>query len=560
MATSYDFQCDVLIIGGGLTGGLLARQMKLEMPDLDIIVVEGKTEFDYWIGESTVEAFDIYCDWACKLGQYLDKWYANKQGLRYFFDTPDKTLEVAEMSEFGRRHANHFRASQLDRIRIDTDLVQFNRDVGVRVLLGTRVLGGRKPDELAQHIKIDPKHGHTVETSAGVIHCKWVVDAGGRSAPLARMLNQLVIDERMPVSTYWGRFKGINIIDHLGDDEWRARVNNIYRWGSTCHFMYKGHWFWLIPVSHDILSIGVCWDRAKAPYDLKIKDGEQLEQFFRTYRCADQVLGKKAERLDFLAFSYSAQYSKQRFSRDRWYITGMASCCIDALNSNTSRQFPENNTYVVKCIKADREGNTKKLDAYIKHFNIRMQQVYEGAVTAYSNYEYFGSFDVIVPFFMGNIATYWNSLVPDFLNRFQGIQQMAEAHGTDCNCTVENSQMGFVSNTLGAYRRLTQEMYEYVERTGNYHSNNKGVYQPQDEIEIRPGLTSKMFKRPRDLKAEAEEDRISYEIVFKHQAKRMAELEGRTFDEVAFKNTFVPDLQARQTLTDVVTRCSKKHI
>ncbi len=32
--------CDVLIIGAGMAGACLARQLSLELPDLDVVMVE----------------------------------------------------------------------------------------------------------------------------------------------------------------------------------------------------------------------------------------------------------------------------------------------------------------------------------------------------------------------------------------------------------------------------------------------------------------------------------------------------------------------------------------
>src|SRR5690606_15563804 len=111
MNDQWDYECEALIIGAGMTGSMLARHMHFEMPDLDILQIESKTEFDHTIGESTVEAFEIYARWACKLGPYLEKWYVNKEALRYFFDDEDGTLPIEKMSEFGRCESHALRAS-----------------------------------------------------------------------------------------------------------------------------------------------------------------------------------------------------------------------------------------------------------------------------------------------------------------------------------------------------------------------------------------------------------------------------------------------------------------
>ena len=94
--------CDVLIIGAGMAGGLLARQLTVEQPELKIVLVDKKTDFDWHIGESTVEVFDDYAVRNCKLGPYLASKHIVKHGLRFWFDSPQRDLPMSELSEQGR--------------------------------------------------------------------------------------------------------------------------------------------------------------------------------------------------------------------------------------------------------------------------------------------------------------------------------------------------------------------------------------------------------------------------------------------------------------------------
>lgn len=88
-------ECDVLIIGAGMAGSCLARQLKLRIPELDIVVVDRKTTFDYWVGESTVEVWEDYMTRILDLGPYLERHHLQKNGLRFFFASPEKDLPVA---------------------------------------------------------------------------------------------------------------------------------------------------------------------------------------------------------------------------------------------------------------------------------------------------------------------------------------------------------------------------------------------------------------------------------------------------------------------------------
>src|SRR5690242_13812731 len=124
-------ECDVCIIGAGLTGGTLARQLKLRHPELRIIVIDRKTSFDYWVGESTTETWEDYATRVLKLGQYLSTLHIQKHGLRFFFDSEQKDLSLTEMSEYGRSFYHPFAARQLDRSKFDADLCRMNQEMGI---------------------------------------------------------------------------------------------------------------------------------------------------------------------------------------------------------------------------------------------------------------------------------------------------------------------------------------------------------------------------------------------------------------------------------------------
>ncbi len=182
MEDSFDKSCDVLIIGAGMAGSCLARQLSLEQPELDVIVIDAKTEFDWWVGESTIEVFDDYAIRVLKLGPYLESKHITKHGPRFWFDSEQKDLRLTELSEQGRsRYTTLNRGIQIDRAIFDRDLCEINRKNGVEVLLGVRVQGQERAGG-DPGIEIDGQNGHLVRTSAGTIRCRHLVDAGGRSS------------------------------------------------------------------------------------------------------------------------------------------------------------------------------------------------------------------------------------------------------------------------------------------------------------------------------------------------------------------------------------------
>src|SRR5512140_264158 len=139
MKMMLEREYDAVVMGAGLSGSILARQLKLQFPQFRVAVIDEKTEFDYWVGESTLAIWDDYMRRHLRLARYLESSMMTKHGLRWFFDTPEKDLRVQDMSESGRERLFELAiASQLDRAKFDTDMARLNREIGVDVFLGTR--------------------------------------------------------------------------------------------------------------------------------------------------------------------------------------------------------------------------------------------------------------------------------------------------------------------------------------------------------------------------------------------------------------------------------------
>ena len=93
---------DVVIMGAGIAGGFLARQLKRTRPELEVLVLEASEKMtDFKVGESTVEVAANYMVRRLGLGTYLYQHQLPKNGLRLFFDSPGKDLPLTDC-EIGR--------------------------------------------------------------------------------------------------------------------------------------------------------------------------------------------------------------------------------------------------------------------------------------------------------------------------------------------------------------------------------------------------------------------------------------------------------------------------
>jgi len=230
-------ELDVAILGGGFAGNLLARQLRRSAPDLSVGLFERSHERSYKVGESTVEIASNYLIRRQGLSRYLYEHQLPKNGLRYFFDGPGRDSELEDMSEVGTVNLPFHPAFQIDRARMETDLLDMNRADGVRVQTGVRV-GGIEIGENGDAHSFDASG----DSGTTRYRARWLVDAAGRTGLVARTRNLRQREPIHHVGSVWGRFEGVADADSLGSEDFRSRVRHTHRELSTLHFCYPGYW------------------------------------------------------------------------------------------------------------------------------------------------------------------------------------------------------------------------------------------------------------------------------------------------------------------------------
>lgn len=445
---------DVAVLGGGLAGNLLARQLRRQTPDLSVSVFEPTRDTSRKVGESTVEIASDYLIRRHGLAGYLYDRQLPKNGLRFFFDTEARDAEFTRMSELGSDHLPLFPSFQLDRARFEADLRQMNRDEGVDMRVGEEV----------RSVRIGEPHELTVrgESEERTVHARWVVDCTGRRRLLAGELD-LASPVDHGTSAVWGRFTGVLDLDAIADDPWRKRVRYTSRVLSTNHFCYPGYWIWLIPLGDGVTSVGVVG--LKEHFERGVRTPEGFVAFLERHRALASIL-RGAELLDVGGYTHLAYGTKTFFHRDRYALVGDAAAFVDPFYSPGSDYIAIQNDLVADLVRRDVEG---EMDAELPAlYDAFMQARVEASLLLYKGqYRALGSFELLRAKWNFDLSTYYNLWLDEYLEDRhldpRHVRTLLRRRHTTTEALRE------VGGTLG---RLADDL----SRRGEYHRANLDLY------------------------------------------------------------------------------------
>lgn len=516
--------CDVIIIGASLAGSCLARQLKLKHPELDIVVLEKKTEFGHWVGESTLEVFWDYAARHLDLGPYLDRNYFLKHGLRFFFDSKAKDLPFDRLSEFGRTWIHRVPAHQLDRARFDSDVCAMNVAMGVEVRLG----------EAATDVTIDAMNGHRVQTKAGEYRCRWLVDASGFAAIVSRKLGvHRSQAHRHPVSSYWGRFRHLRELDLQGGMEWRARVNHTSRVLSTNHFMYPGYWIWMIPLDAETISVGVTIHAEMRP-DLQIRNSDDLMRFFQSHAGLNQLVAEETTLLDFHALKALPRCADRAYHEERVFLTGMASSVIEPVLSPGCAHLADSNRMIGDLIATDLLGLDQEFREKALAYSVYTRVWFEAILIQIQGL-YTGLFDVHMAFFEPALYNYFGVILPTSMSERWGYEPGRLPPGAQYEAVLAEALKSIGDGTvLKNLEARARELQEFLVERGIEFENNDGRF---FDSEAPPAVLRHTHTNGQYLSPEAvgKVHETLYEFCLAYSLRRMAAAEKLNADELAIK-------------------------
>lgn len=231
----YQDKYDVVIIGAGPAGSLAATM--LAQRGVKVLIIE-KTGFPrFVIGESLLPQSMTYLEKAGILGALEEAGFQRKNGANFSDDTRFSSIDFND--KFTEGWSSTY---QVQREKFDSLLAREAEKAGAEIWFENTVLDVQFDDASVTVRGSDQNDDYS-------IRCRFVVDASGYGRVLPRLLD-LGVPSEFPV-----RHALFTHVDDTLDQQDFDRDKILI----TVHPQHNDIWFWLIPFSNGISSVGaVC--------------------------------------------------------------------------------------------------------------------------------------------------------------------------------------------------------------------------------------------------------------------------------------------------------------
>jgi len=232
-------QRDVVVIGAGPAG--CAAATVLGQWGRRPLILEQEKFPRYLVGESLLP----YCYFPLKRIGMIDKLKASNFQKKYSVQFVNADGKQSQPFYFDR-HLDHEAAQtwQVTRGRFDEMLLDNAVEHGAEVMQETKVNSLLRDGDAVTGVRAESRDGTVREFRAPV-----TIDASGRSAFSAGRQRWRVPDDELKKIAIWTYYRG------AGRDE------GLDEGATTVAYVEGKNWFWYIPLSDDLVSVGIVGER-----------------------------------------------------------------------------------------------------------------------------------------------------------------------------------------------------------------------------------------------------------------------------------------------------------
>jgi len=408
---------DVVIIGAGLAGLSLARQLLLNS-EKTILLLEKRVQIPMALqkyGEATVQLSAYYFSKVLDLEEHLLREHFMKYNLRFYWKT--EGTENSRFEEYCQsyiRNLSNVATYQLDRNKLEGEILRLNLEqANFTFQAGISGL----------NVSLSDDGPHSVTYQVGDEHASatadWVVDTSGRGKFLAHKLG---LAKQNPIhhGAHFFWVEGLVNLDKLTDlspkeirlKKDRAAIGHLPFWLATNHFCGEGFWFWVIPLQGKT-SLGLV-------YDNRLIERERIASLPQLIDWVCTEFPLFARDLPFrkvLCHSALKDFSHdcgQTISAARWAMAGEAGRFTDPLYSPGGDLISLYNTLIVDAILTD---DSNDLFEKTRLYEQLMKAFYEAYVPSFAvSYYALGDQETMTLKYTWELAIYFSFYVFPFIN------------------------------------------------------------------------------------------------------------------------------------------------
>jgi 2-polyprenyl-6-methoxyphenol hydroxylase-like FAD-dependent oxidoreductase len=381
-------EVDVLIIGAGLAGLCLARQLLLAAPEKRVLMVDRLAEIPtpkQKVGEATVQVSGYYYSRVLEMEEHLLREHFLKYNLRFYWKSQRGGDVWEDLSQSYIRKISNIATYQLDRNKFEAAVLEKNRESPNFELIHPTT--GLEVD-LAEDNDGDEPHSFRFAADGSEIAGRaiWVVDASGRNRFLVKKEK---LDRPSPIhhgsSFMW--------VEGLLDPEKctnldrksirlrpeRSALGHFPTFLATNHYCGEGYWFWEIPL-HGKTSLGLVFDSANVAFKDVCTPEKLVEWICREYPLYARDLPQR-KILYHSGYTSFALDNGQTISASRWALVGEACRFTDPLYSPGGDLISTYNTLITDCILTP---DRRQLEAKIRFYEPLARAIYEAYVPSFA--------------------------------------------------------------------------------------------------------------------------------------------------------------------------------
>jgi flavin-dependent dehydrogenase len=456
-----NFDYDVVIVGGAFSGAATALVLKRKHPAARVLIVEKAEEFDRKVGESTTEISSCYMTRILGLTSYLGHHQLVKQGLRMWFTKgPEQAFD--DCVEVGAKYQARLPTFQVDRATLDSHMLETAVATGCDL---------RRPAKVTR-LDLENADGTTITLTVDgreeTLRARWIVDASGRAAMLARKLGHFRQNTDHPINAVWARFSGVKDWDSY---EWRERFPDYAnscrtaRSWATNHLMGHGWWCWIIPLKGGDVSAGLVYDSRIFQLNEGATLGERLRAHLFTHPVGREIF-RDAQLVEGDVHAFSAMpYFSEQVCGNGWALVGDAAGFIDPLYSPGLDFCAYTTYYVADMLAANLAGEdvANRRDYYNAQYPATYRRWFE---TLYQDkYHYMGDAELMSAALLLDVGAYFVGLVsPVYRNPERGFLRLP----------FEGMPGRVVASMMRFYNRRLVVLAKRRLATGHYGEANAG--------------------------------------------------------------------------------------